>query len=187
MVWNLFLAAVSVVLAVALFWLPLRRGTLWWSGFVLWLLFLPNAPYVLTDVVHMVDDLSVSQTRVDAYEILALYAFFFSAGLVAYVGALQLFRSFLHRAVPRPVVVAPILLAVHGLCVIAMYVGRVLRFNSWDALVAPFTVLHAVARVPRPFTVALLTVMFAVVGLAAFATYAAGEKAWRAVRSLHSG
>jgi uncharacterized membrane protein len=187
MVWNLFLAAVPLVLAVALFSLPMRRGSLWWTGFLVWLLFLPNAPYVLTDVVHMVDDLSGTPSRVDAYEILALYAVFFAAGLVAYVIALQLFRSFLHRNMTRRMLVAPILVAVHALRVIAMYVGRVLRFNSWDALVAPFTVLHAVARVPRPSTVVLLGVMFAVTAVAAFVTYAVGERAWRAVRSMHSG
>jgi uncharacterized membrane protein len=186
MVWNLVLAAVPVALAFALFWLPVPRRSLWWSGFLVWLLFLPNAPYVLTDVVHMVDDLSSTPSRADAYKILALYSVFFAAGLVAYVCALQLFRSFLHRTVSRRVVIAPLMLAVHGLCVIAMYVGRVLRFNSWDAMVAPFTVLHAVARVPRPSTVVLLGVMFTVVGVAAFVTYAVGDKAWRTVRSLHS-
>ena len=186
MVWNLFLAGVPMALAVALFSLPMRRGSLWWSGFLLWLLFLPNAPYVLTDVVHMVDDLSMTPSRLDAYKILALYGMFFGAGLVAYAVALQLFRAFLHRTVARRILVAPILLAVHGMCVIAMYVGRVLRFNSWDALVAPFTVLHAVARVPRPSTLVLLTAMFVVTAVATFVTYAVGEKAWRAVHSLHS-
>ncbi|MDQ1384469.1 MAG: hypothetical protein QOG65_1848 [Actinomycetota bacterium] len=57
MLWNLFLAAVPAVLALALFPTSARRGVAWWLGFGAWVLFLPNAPYLLTDVVHMVHDI----------------------------------------------------------------------------------------------------------------------------------
>jgi uncharacterized membrane protein len=99
---------------------------------------------------------------------------FFACGLAAYVLSLQLFRRFLHAQVAR-VLVAPVLLAVHGLYVIAMYLDRVLRLNSWDALLAPREALHAVLRVPRPFTVALLMVTFVVTGIAAYTTKALGD------------
>src|SRR4051812_24343730 len=55
MVWNLALAAVPVFLAMALFRPGRRHGVGWWLGTALFVLFLPNAPYVLTDVVHLFD------------------------------------------------------------------------------------------------------------------------------------
>ena len=135
MLWNLYLALIPAVLAFILFRRPARLGIGWCAGFGAWLLFLPNAPYVLTDVVHLVDDMHASRTHESAYAYLATYAVYVSAGLVSYVVSLQLFRRFLHRVGPRRAVL-PILLVVHGLCVVAMYVGRFMRFNSWDAILA---------------------------------------------------
>lgn len=181
MVWNLYLAAIPTVLAFVLFRRPARTGASWWLTFGAWLLFLPNAPYVLTDVVHMVDDLRAAPSHGRAYAVLVTYAWFAAAGLVSYVVSMQLFRRFLHRVAP-PRVVLPVLLTVHGLCVVAMYLGRIVRLNSWDVVLAPRTVLASVLRVPHPFTVVLLVAMFVVVGAGAYATAAVGDKALAQLR-----
>jgi uncharacterized membrane protein len=183
MLWNLFLAAVPTALALVLFRRPERTGASWWLTFAAWLLFLPNAPYVLTDVVHMVDDLRKAPSHERAYAVLVTYAVFAAAGLVSYVVSMQLFRRFLQRTTPSRLV-APILLTVHGLCIVAMYVGRVMRLNSWDVVVAPGSVLVSVVRVPHPSTVVLLGAMFVVVGVGAYATAAVGGKALTQLRRL---
>ncbi len=114
-----------------------------------------------------------------------MYGAFFAAGLASYVISLQLFRWFMHRVAPSRIV-APVMLALHGLCVVAMYVGRVVRLNSWDAVLAPGAVAASVLRVPRPSTVVLLALMFLVVGAGAFVTAAVGEKILAHLRRLAS-
>src|SRR5690242_8142829 len=104
MVWNLYLAVVPTVIAVVLFRRVTRVGLAWFAGFAVWLLFLPNAPYVLTDVMHLHTDLAGSPSRGHTFVVLATYAAFFAAGLVSYVVSLQLFRRFLHGAIPRRLV-----------------------------------------------------------------------------------
>lgn len=183
MVWNLYLAAVPTVLALVLFRRPARLGVGWWMTFVVWLLFLPNAPYVLTDVVHMGADLRRARSDDHIYLVLATYAVFAAAGLASYVVSMQLFRRFLHRVAPRRAVAA-ILVTVHGLCVIAMYLGRVVRLNSWDVLVEPGRVLESVLRVPHPFTVVVLAWMFVIVGVSAYAMATIGDKAISELRRL---
>jgi uncharacterized membrane protein len=183
MLWNLYLALIPAFLAFVLFRRPARLGVGWWAGFGAWLLFLPNAPYVLTDVVHLVDDMHASRTHESAYAYLATYAVYIAAGLVSYVFSLQLFRRFLHRVGPRRAVL-PILLVVHGLCVVAMYVGRFMRFNSWDAILAPRTVLASIVVVPRPYTLVILAAMFVIVGVSACVTAAVGDKALAELRRL---
>ena len=178
MLWNVFLAAVPAVLAVALFATAPRRGVFWWSGFAAWVLFLPNAPYLLTDVVHMIHDIQHTRSDSWAYLVIATYGALFAFGLGSYALSLQLFRRFLHR-IGRSRLVAPAVLVVHGLCVVAMYLGRVIRLNSWDVVTAPQHVAASVLRVPRPTTVVLLAMMFVVVGVAVFATLAIGDKAMR--------
>jgi uncharacterized membrane protein len=137
---------------------------------------------VLTDVVHMRGDLHSSRSHGTA-AVLLTYSLFAAAGLVSYVVSMQLFRRFLHRVVPRRAVL-PVLLVVHGLCVVAMYLGRVVRLNSWDVVLAPGTVLASVVRVPHTYTVALLAVMFVVVGVGAYVTYAVGDRALAQLRRL---
>jgi uncharacterized membrane protein len=176
MIWNLFLAAVPAVLSLALFTRFAPRGALWWVGLGTWVLFLPNAPYVLTDVVHMVGAMRNSESDRHAYLVIVTYAVLFAGGLVSYAFSMQLFRRYLHRAVADRLV-APLILFVHSLCVIAMYVGRAIRLNSWDVVTAPQRVVVSVARVPRPLTVVELVTMFVVVGAAGFATVAVGDKA----------
>src|SRR5262245_9792922 len=176
MFWNLFLAAVPLVLAVALFALPLRTGVLWCAGFAMWVLFLPNAPYLLTDVVHMFHDIQRSPSDTWSYTVVATYGALFALGLASYAASLQLFRRFLHR-VAGPQLVLPLIIVVHALCVVAMYAGRVLRLNSWDVFTAPGEVTAAFFRVPRPVTVIELAAMFVVVGIGVFTTVAVAQKA----------
>jgi uncharacterized membrane protein len=181
MVWNLYLAAIPALLALVLFRRPQRLGVTWMLGLVAWVLFLPNAPYVLTDVVHLVDDLAVSPNRTHTYQVLVTYALFFACGLASYVLSLKLFSRFLRR-VAQPQVVLATLIALHGLCVVAMYLGRFMRFNSWDAVFAPGAVLASVIGVPRPTTVVVLVAMFVVVGVSTCVTSVACSTAYSEVR-----
>jgi uncharacterized membrane protein len=186
MIWNVLLATVPVGLALVLFRRRERGSSfVWWCGFGAWVLFLPNAPYILTDVVHMVDDVQATPSRLRAYEILGVYGVFFAVGLASYVISLQLFRRFMHRVAP-PRIVAPVMLTLHGLCVVAMYLGRFVRLNSWDAVLAPGDVAASMMGVPRASTVALLASMFVVVGASAFATAVVGQKVLAEVRRLAS-
>jgi len=183
MVWNLYLAAIPAVVAVLLFRRPNRPGVAWFAGFGVWLLFLPNAPYVLTDVVHLREDLLRSQSPTHTYAVLATYAAFFAAGLVSYVVSLQLFRRFLREAISRRLVL-PALLIVHALSIVAVYIGRFMRVNSWDVVFAPRAVLDSLLRVPHASSLAVFVIMFLVVGFGTFATYAVGEQLWARMKRL---
>jgi uncharacterized membrane protein len=56
MVWNSLLALVPLALALVVFRRGARTGTFWWrAGVAIFVVMLPNAPYVLTDVIHLVD------------------------------------------------------------------------------------------------------------------------------------
>jgi uncharacterized membrane protein len=183
MLWNSYLAAIPAVVALLLFRKPVRTGAAWCCGFAVWLVFLPNAPYVLTDVMHLREDLYASPSRAHTYGVLASYGVFFAFGLLSYVVSLQLFRKFLHASVPRKLVL-PALLLVHALSVVAVYIGRFMRLNSWDVVFAPHAVLDAIVRVPRASSLAVFVAMFVVIGFGTFSTYAVGEKLVSELRRL---
>ncbi|KAM3090951.1 DUF1361 domain-containing protein [Phormidesmis sp. 146-35] len=147
--WNLFLALVPLALSVLLFrhtqlgastlTLPpialqsRHRSGLWWVGVVVFVAFLPNAPYILTDVIHFIDDVQVTGSEVwlTTLVIIPLYVLFIFAGFESYVLSLINVGYYLNqRGLRRYVLVME--LAVHLLSAIGVYLGRFLRYNSWD-------------------------------------------------------
>jgi uncharacterized membrane protein len=172
LIWNLFLAWIPFALAVAVYdgWRRKRaRGTLVVLG-ALWLLFFPNAPYIVTDFVHL-------ERTADApywYDAVTVSAF-------AWTGVLLGFASlFLVQTVVRQWrgVVAGWLFAAVALALgsLGIYLGRFLRLNSWDALEHPSVlprIVHAVARDPFAYQEAIgVTVLFTLaLGFAYFLLY----------------
>lgn len=140
LLWNLVLAWIPALLA-------LRIRAAYRGGRavlplvplgVLWLLFLPNAPYIVTDVVHL-----RALEHVSLLYDLPMLAVFSATGLL--LGFLSLYlvqsvvRARLGEAWGWLLVAATIPLAGIG-----VYLGRVLRWNSWDLLVRPE---HRIAQV----------------------------------------
>lgn len=123
----------------------------------LWLLFLPNAPYILTDVIHLEESRGMPQW----YD-LALILSSAGAGLFfCYLSLLDVQRFIARRFGARRgwLVAASSLL----LCGFGIYLGRFLRWNSWDLLTHPGALLsniHALLTArgehPNPFAVTLI-------------------------------
>lgn len=139
LVWNLFLAWLPLILALAACGAyhrlpqprPLRRNGAFLGLAGAWLLFFPNAPYILTDLIHLTARFS-RHFWVDLVLIL-LCAF---TGLVLGFVSLYLMQSVVARALGR-VASWLFIAAVAALSGFGVYLGRFLRFNSWDVIVKP--------------------------------------------------
>jgi uncharacterized membrane protein len=156
MAWNLVLAVVPLALAAALFRPRVRRTGLWWAGVVTFVAFLPNAAYVITDVVHLFDDIRGTSSDLVLLGIhLPLYLVFFTVGFGSYVAALELTRRYTRAEAPgaRWSVVE---LGLHVLCAAGIYLGRVVRLNSWEILTRPRAVITGVSWLAGLAPVALV-------------------------------
>jgi uncharacterized membrane protein len=162
MAWNLVLALAPWVLSLYLFRPSRCPNAAWLCGALACLLLVPNAPYVLTDVIHLPP--SVRREPSDAAVLLVVfpvYAALFAIGLGAYCDAL---RRFTRYVTGRGWARSPwaVELPVHALSTVAIYVGRIHRLNSWDIARQPADVLtHALAGFTRPLAVAGIVAMFA--------------------------
>lgn len=137
LLWDLVLAWVPFGLALALYD-GTRRGwgarRLWVCG-IAWLLFLPNAPYLATEFIHLGDHPEApvwfDGTMIGAYAALGLALGFLSLSLVqAVVAARAGVRAGWAFALGTLVLAS-----------VGIYIGRVDRFNSWDVLADPTSLL----------------------------------------------
>ena len=142
MIVNLGLAWIPLALAVVLArWL---RGGVAWPLVaplaVVWVLFLPNAPYVVTDLVHL-DGAGRAALALDGLALGALAL----TGLLLF-GAIVVRVESAVRARGGPRVARWVVPACVWLASLGIYLGRVLRWNSWEPITDP---LGLVASLPR--------------------------------------
>jgi len=137
MTWNLLLAVIPAGLAVAVFRHRGPRTALWWTGAGLCALFLPNAPYVVTDLVHLRDDVLVAGSDGSVITaVLPTYAAFIAAGFLAYALAVGEMGRYLTRiGLGHWRGTAEV--ATHALCAVGVVLGRVARLNSWEPVTEP--------------------------------------------------
>ncbi|MBF2088004.1 MAG: DUF1361 domain-containing protein [Synechococcales cyanobacterium K44_A2020_017] len=139
--WNLFLAFIPLALSFWLFRWRQARTWFWWIGLVVFIAFLPNAPYLLTDVVHLIRATQAGySTWVIAVFMIPVHITAILLGTEAYVMAVinQSYYLLQHRAQRF---VLPAELLTHALCAVGVYLGRFVRFNSWDLVTRPDEVL----------------------------------------------
>jgi uncharacterized membrane protein len=133
LVWNLFLAWIPWVAAHAVARARSRLACA--AAGAVWLLFLPNAPYLVTDLVHL-----QPRPPVPASFDVLLFASFALAGCALAWGSLDAVHARLARALGR----ASAAVAVAGVLLLTgfgVYLGRFERWNSWDLLARPRGVL----------------------------------------------
>ncbi|PSB12162.1 DUF1361 domain-containing protein [Pleurocapsa sp. CCALA 161] len=140
-IWNLFLAFIPLVLSFYLFRLPAVRNLWWWALLLIFMAFLPNAPYILTDSIHIIE---LSQLGYPHWAIIFIlipqYILFICLGFEAYVISLVNLEQYLTNFI-APKYLTIVNAIAHGLCIVGVYLGRLERFNSWDFVTKPGTVL----------------------------------------------
>lgn len=140
MAWNLILAWLPVLWSMLLVWGLRHRRWMSWSNMLfsaLWLIFLPNSFYVITDFIH----LGASSERTLLFDSVMILNFALAGILTGCISIYLLHQEFARR-LERDKVVA-VLLSFFLLNGLAIFLGRNLRWNSWDIIINPFLVLSS--------------------------------------------
>lgn len=162
LLWNIFLAWIPLWVSTYIYRVHDHRRDrpirFWAAGFV-WLIFYPNAPYIATDVVHIdwIYDGNVSRW----FDIILLLSCAWTGVLLGFV-SLYTMRKWVVETYGRAAgnILA---LAVIALSSFGVFIGRFLRWNSWDVIVAPHRLLgdlKSIATEPYPFFFSLLFGVF---------------------------
>lgn len=148
MIWNLFLAWLPVVFALG-FRLSLTKHRLQsWQNLgllALWLGFLPNSFYLMSDLIHLQSSGEASVL----YDIAMMMSFIINGLILGYI-SVYIVHAQLLKKLPERTVMA-ILAVVFLACGFAIYLGRYLRWNTWDIVLNPFGILFDLSeRVVNP-------------------------------------
>ncbi|MET0463722.1 MAG: DUF1361 domain-containing protein [Chitinophagaceae bacterium] len=135
LIWNLFLAFIPYAISE---WLSVRIRVMESKALLAlvligWLLFIPNAFYIVTDLFHLHEF-----GDVPGWFDLALIFSFAWNGLLLGLLSVRRIETILHAITGRSFSLLFVFL-VMWLNAFGIYIGRYLRFNSWDVISKPFS------------------------------------------------
>ncbi|WP_241780937.1 DUF1361 domain-containing protein [Cochleicola gelatinilyticus] len=138
LIWNLFLAIIPFLLSR---WLKLNPTIHLYKTIIIgsiWLLFLPNAPYIMTDFIHL-----QTGTKIPFWYDLLLVSSFAVNGMLLFYLSLKdislVINPFLGKKFTTFVIILIGFLSGFGI-----YLGRFQRFNSWDLFLEPLLIFRAI-------------------------------------------
>ncbi len=146
--WNLFLAWIPYWFSLAVAYLHMRAPSRWWYlviPFALWLIFFPNAPYIVTDLLHLDE-----RPPVPIWYDIGLFITYAWSGCFLGVVSLNIMqnvvKSYWGNLTSWLFVASTIVLSGLGI-----YLGRFLQLNSWDLFTKPHLIFTDIAvRVLHP-------------------------------------
>lgn len=139
MVWNVFLASIPISITILL-----EINKKWQSNtflflvmFSVWLLFLPNSFYMITDFIHIKNSISGTIW----YDITIIFSFAISGLIMGYYSLFQM-KKIIHSKFSNSkyFIISILLLSSFG-----VYLGRYLRWNSWDIIQHPYQIFKDIA------------------------------------------
>ena len=142
--WNLFLAIVPLYFSHLLIeTIDKRKATLLIAA---WLLFFPNAMYIVTDLFHLQDDSEMPMW----FDLLILFSAALTGVIIGFL-SLQNVEKYLTGKLPTRCMKWT-LICLFFLCGYGIYLGRYLRWNSWDIVVQPIPLFKDIRQdVFHPF------------------------------------
>lgn len=142
LIWNLLLAILPLFLAWVLASRIRRFGWQKWQQVVLtalWLSFLPNSFYLITDFVHLRETTEIGLF----YDVVMLASFVVNGLLLGYIAVYLLHKEIIKRLSYAKSYL--VIFTVFFLCSFAIYLGRFTRWNTWDIIFQPAGLLFDVS------------------------------------------
>ena len=148
-VWNLFLAWIPLWSALAVWHLDRSRAfyrPLVVALFFCWLAFFPNAPYMVTDLIHLRPRWGISIW----FDLMLVFSFAWNALLVGFV-SLRILQKFVEERYSKLTSWVFVFFALWASS-FGVFLGRFLRWNSWDVITNPKALFYDIAvRLANPF------------------------------------
>lgn len=135
--WNLLLAWIPYLISRYGFQKEQGKNTKNIIFFIIWILFLPNAPYLITDFIHL-----NIKGPYRWLEIVIFSSYGLSGLLLFQLSILHFKNIFLSKY--SKITRQFIIVFLSGICAYGIYLGRILRCNSWEIVSDPIGLAHSI-------------------------------------------
>jgi uncharacterized membrane protein len=143
LIWNLILAWIPLVFSLIMFWIHSvtkgRTGWLFILG-IIWLLFYPNAPYMITDFIHF----QINNSFLVWFDFVIYSIFVWTSFFIGFSSVYLVFRIMKERW--NMFISCLSIILVLFLSSFGIYLGRFIRWNSWDAFINPLEFIYSVLK-----------------------------------------
>lgn len=158
LVWNLFLAWIPYVFAFVAkknFFRGKNKISILGPACI-WLLFFPNAPYIITDLIHIEPRFGIPAW----FDAVLVFCFAFT-GFILGLASLYFIHRILEVKFPGWISWLLVFLLI-GMSGYGVYIGRILRWNSWDAIINTLPLLNELQDTALSISSIAMVVMFSV-------------------------
>ena len=146
LVWNLFLAWIPFVISSG--FAKVLHSKAWIQAllFCCWLAFFPNALYIITDLIHLEKESTVPKW----FDAVLLFSSSVVGLIMAFISLYRVenfLKERVHQKLHSVLIVLILFMGSFG-----VYLGRFLRWNSWDIVSNPLQLLVSIVeRIISPF------------------------------------
>lgn len=158
MTFNIILAVIPVVLGLLI--TQIKHTVLRSLLLVVWLLFIPNTIYLLTDLIHLPPDLRYTEGYHQLI-IIAMYQTLVVIGILTYILGIYTVHKILFRHSTNKYAV---LMLLNSLISIGLILGRVYRYNSWDIMIKPLSIIMTSLQIITSPEYIIFIVVFSITG-----------------------
>lgn len=141
LLWNLFLAILPLFVSKLIRYNPKVHSykPLLFVLFSLWILFLPNSPYIITDLMHL--KTGTSTMWIDLF---MLFIFALNGVLLGALSMIDIFHFITKKYNQKAANIT--LFTASFLSGFGIFIGRFLRFNSWDIIARPKVLFYCLYK-----------------------------------------
>lgn len=141
LIWNVFLAIIPYAITMYLNTKPNLNKLKLGFWFIVWLAFLPNAPYIVTDLIHI----RIGNDSLLWLDVLVVLSFALSGLFLFYLSILDMQQLISKNFKRIPIGAATTV--VLFLCGFGVYLGRFLRYNSWEIISQPHLLISDILNI----------------------------------------
>ena len=141
LIWNVFLAIIPFAITMYLSSkqnISTFKLIVW---LIIWLAFLPNAPYIVTDLIHI----KTGNNTLLWLDILVVLSFALSGLFLFYLSIIDMQN--LVKSKFEKIPIATLTFSILFLCGFGVYLGRFLRYNSWEIISNPHVLISDVFNI----------------------------------------
>lgn len=130
---------------------------------ILWILFLPNTIYILTDIIHLIMQFEDSAGNMTIIALSLQYLMLISIGLLSFVYGIYPLEILLKSKRFKATEIYLFIIMFNFVIIFGVFLGRIHRLNSWDVITDAAKVIESIKHTIQSFELMISVITFGLI------------------------